>query len=920
MNFLAWEKILFLTAIVLLAKNSVLSFNNFTSTNVTALKENKTEVQQDREFVFLPGGCNFDLDFCNWTNEALRDDFDWIRRSGRTPSSKTGPSEDRAGEGHYVYVETSWPRKAGEIARLVGGPFSGIMCMRFYYHMYGRHIADLQIYLQDDAGMENYVWGRYKNQGNVWTYSNVTVFGNNYTIIFSARVGKSYQGDIALDDITFVNGTCDGKELNYVPRLRNETVLKQLKGEPGTCNFDGGFCEWINLPLGDQFDWALNSGTTGTLKTGPIEDHTGYKGGYIYTEASEPQRNGHTALLMGPRSCGSMCLQFFYSMNGYRMGTLNVYKREGMQNDDLVWTLSGHQGTEWHEALVDIGGGCYQIIFEGVVGRSYLSDIAVDDIYLSKGTCCRLKQRTFDAGLIGNCTFDQGMCEWRNDQNDDFDWQLIEGATPSLGTGPTAGYKGEGQYLYVESSEPRRFGDKAALVSGILKGLQCMRFMYFMHGQDMGSLAVYRFGDGIMSGRVWRRHGDQGDMWHEARITLPCNSTSYQVRIEAVIGVWRSDIAIDNVEFTKGACPPFKPTTSPVTTQLTTAKATIPPQLFTENNCSFAGHFCSWINDNSDDFDWLIHSGRTMTRETGPSSDAGGDGGYIYLEASLHTVGEKTRLLSGYMTGTQCLSFKYHMMGPGTGSLRVNQISKKNSRPRVVWSRIGDQGEDWMEAKFNLFGNLYRVSIEGVRGPSFDGDIAVDSITVTPGRCKTMFSDEEIQADSHLGLGVCSFDKGFCRWRNEASEDQFDWSITDGETPSKGTGPLAGFGGRGKYAFIEASSPRRLGDKAILKIYGSGESRCLSFAFHMSGVGIGSLAVYQQELGRGLLPALLWRKSGNQGDQWQEAEVNIKKYHQYKVIIEAVRGINYRGDIAIDEVGFIKGVCGQGSSTRAKQL
>jgi len=36
-----------------------------------------------------------------------------------------------------------------------------------------------------------------------------------------------------LDDITFVNGTCDGKELNYVPRLRNETVLKQLKGEPG---------------------------------------------------------------------------------------------------------------------------------------------------------------------------------------------------------------------------------------------------------------------------------------------------------------------------------------------------------------------------------------------------------------------------------------------------------------------------------------------------------------------------------------------------------------------------------------------------------------------------------------------------------------------------------------------------------------
>lgn len=46
----------------------------------------------------------------------------------------------------------------------------------------------------------------------------------------------------------------------------------------GTCDFDGGFCEWINLPLGDQFDWALNSGKTGTLHTGPEQDHTGRDG------------------------------------------------------------------------------------------------------------------------------------------------------------------------------------------------------------------------------------------------------------------------------------------------------------------------------------------------------------------------------------------------------------------------------------------------------------------------------------------------------------------------------------------------------------------------------------------------------------------------------------------------------------------
>lgn len=37
------------------------------------------------------------------------------------------------------------------------------------------------------------------------------------------------------------------------------------------------------------------------------------------------------------------------------------------------------------------------------------------------------------------------MCEWINDKDDDFDWQLIEGGTPSEGTGPKAGYKGEGE-------------------------------------------------------------------------------------------------------------------------------------------------------------------------------------------------------------------------------------------------------------------------------------------------------------------------------------------------------------------------------------------------------------------------------------------------------------------------------------------
>lgn len=64
------------------------------------------------------------------------------------------------------------------------------------------------------------------------------------------------------------------------------------------------------------------------------------------------------------------------------------------------------------------------------------------------------------------------------------------------------------------------------------------------------------------------------------------------------------------------------------------------------------------------------------------------------------------------MIGTQCLKFKYHMLGPGTGTLRVYQIGRKDSRPRVVWYRVGDQGEDWKDVQFNLFGRFYKVAFK----------------------------------------------------------------------------------------------------------------------------------------------------------------------------------------------------------------
>ena len=48
-----------------------------------------------------------------------------------------------------------------------------------------------------------------------------------------------------------------------------------------------------------------------------------------------------------------------------------------------------------------------QVVFEGVRGRSYQGDIAVDDIVIKSGSCAPLKACSFE---------DVQMCGWTNEK------------------------------------------------------------------------------------------------------------------------------------------------------------------------------------------------------------------------------------------------------------------------------------------------------------------------------------------------------------------------------------------------------------------------------------------------------------------------------------------------------------------------
>ena len=70
-----------------------------------------------------------------------------------------------------------------------------------------------------------------------------------------------------------------------------------------------------------------------------------------------------------------------------------------------------------------------QVVFEGIRGRSYSGDLAIDDVAVMNGPC----------PPPGTCDFEKGLCAYQNDlSTDDFDWERNRGHAGSIGTGPSA--------------------------------------------------------------------------------------------------------------------------------------------------------------------------------------------------------------------------------------------------------------------------------------------------------------------------------------------------------------------------------------------------------------------------------------------------------------------------------------------------
>ncbi|MDC3338110.1 fibronectin type III domain-containing protein, partial [Flavobacteriales bacterium] len=149
-----------------------------------------------------------------------------------------------------------------------------------------------------------------------------------------------------------------------------------------------------------------------------------------------------------------------------------------------------------------------------------------------------------------------------------------------------------------------------------------------------------------------------------------------------------------------------------------------------------------WAQSGADNFDWTLNSGPTVSGTTGPTDDVTGGGNYFYIESSDPVAtGDSAILLTlgidlSTLTTPQ-LRFFSHMYGASIGTLKVDVTSDEGVTYTNVFSKSGDQGDQWNEEIVNLsaFSGVVMFRITGVVGDDGTGiqywsDIAIDDFEV----------------------------------------------------------------------------------------------------------------------------------------------------------------------------------------------
>lgn len=147
------------------------------------------------------------------------------------------------------------------------------------------------------------------------------------------------------------------------------------------------------------------------------------------------------------------------------------------------------------------------------------------------------------------------------------------------------------------------------------------------------------------------------------------------------------------------------------------------------------------------------------------------------------------------------------------------------------------------------------------------------------------------------------FENADTKWK-DTNGDDIDWTRNSGSTPSLYTGPSGAIEGQ-FYAHIEASSNENKEAYLLSPEYyfPDTDKAQVSFNYHMYGANIATLKL-EVSTNRGSNWTQIWSQSGNQGDIWKTASVDLSDKTGGVVQLRFIgkTGTTFYSDIAIDKI------------------
>jgi len=846
---------------------------------------------------------SFESDLGPWSN-ASGDDFDWTRTSGGTPSGATGPSGAADGN-FYLYTEASVPNSPNKTAILdlecvnlggLDGASAG-----FQYHLFGGSIGTLDLQISTDEGNTyTTIWSRSGDQGNQWRSAEVDLtpylnFG--VRMRFVATTGNSFDGDMAIDDFRITDQAVGN------PPVADFSADQTSVETGATVNFTD-----LSSENPSSWEWTFQGGTpassteqnpavtynTAGVYTVTLTASNAFgsdsetKTGYITvsepgtpptaefsasaTTVDEGQSVSFTDLSTGGPTSWSWSFPGGSPSSSSAQNPTVTYNTAGVYNVSLTVTNANGSDSETKTGYITVNAvapGCPVVVSSFPYSES----------------------------------FESGLGQWTQNDDDDIDWTRTSFSTPSRGTGPSAAADGQ-FYLFTESTGA---SNSSAILTApcfdlSAAGSASFDFQYHLFGFSVGSLAVEISEDGGLNyTQLWSQSGSQGDQWRSASIDLSAYTGQViKLRFAATTGSsFSSDMAIDDIQLNASGGSGDGPTAD---------FSGSPRSISTGQSVSFtdqsSGGPTSWS--------WSFPGGT-------PSSSSAQNPTVIYNTAGAYNVsltvsnadGSDSETKFGYITVSEPGSAPVADFTASATTIQAGQsvsFTDLSSGSPTSWSwSFGGGTPSASSAQnptvtYNTAGT-YDVSLTASNAFGSDSEIKVGYIVVQPGGggsgCSGGVSSYPYAESFEADLGL---------WRQSTGDD-IDWTRTSGSTPTPRTGPFSA--GEGEfYLFVESSG----NDNATAALMSpcfdlnAAASASIFFQYNLYGTNVGTLRLEASD-DDGASWSELWSEDGNQGTRWLSETVSLNAYTGtgLRLRFRATTATGGSSDIAIDDIRITTG-------------